>query len=146
MNEKDLKKEIDALNRKRHLESLESNQTRAQSIAIGSSSSGTVEINMRTNSGKFLWDVYQPVEVIEIIYQLAACIGCVIEIQPRDDFASWREWKKPTEEERKHFNGHPPFSNYIESDQKKGLLKHETKVQVKAQEQENVAIKKAVNK
>lgn len=151
MNEKDFKKELEARNKQRHLESLDANKDRAHSISIGHSSGGTTEINMRTNSGKFIWNVYQPVEVVEILYQLAASIGCHIDIQPRNDFASWRQWKKPTEEEHKHLNGHAPFAKYVENDRKKGMLGHEKQNPSpeqthEVQEKENVATKKAVNK
>jgi hypothetical protein len=52
----------------------------------------------------------QPVEVVELINQLSANIGCHIHLQPRNDFASWRNWKV-TPEEKLHLNGHPPFVN-----------------------------------
>jgi hypothetical protein len=52
----------------------------------------------------------QPVEVIELIHQLAANAGCHIAIKPRDDFSSWREWRV-TEAEKKHLNGHAPHVN-----------------------------------
>lgn len=79
---------------------------RARSITVGTSFNGTIEISMRTD-GKYLWAVFQPVEVIELIHQLAASVGCHIHIQPRKDFSSWRKWN---EEERD--NNFPPFSNF----------------------------------
>jgi hypothetical protein len=57
-----------------------------------------------------MWCLMQPVEVIELIHQLAANIGCHIAVKPRDDFGSWREWRV-SESEKKHLNGHPPFAN-----------------------------------
>jgi hypothetical protein len=51
-----------------------------------------------------------PVEITELIHQLAANIGCHIAVKPRDDFASWREWRV-SEAEKKHLNGHAPFPN-----------------------------------
>jgi hypothetical protein len=52
----------------------------------------------------------QPVEVIELIHQLAANVGCHIHLQPRRDFSSWRDWRV-TEEEKMHLGGQPPFAN-----------------------------------
>jgi len=83
---------------------------RARSITVGTSFGGTTEIMLRGNDGGVLWTPMQPVEVIELIHQLAANVGCHIHLQPRQDFSSWRGWKI-TEEERLHLNGHPPFSN-----------------------------------
>lgn len=73
---------------------------------------------MRRVDGASTFVILQPVEVTEMIHQLAASIGCHIHIQPRRDFASWRDWKY-TEEELAHYRGaqhlpgvgHPPFSN-----------------------------------
>ena len=48
---------------------------------------------MRGDAGEFLWTPLQPVEAIELIHQLAASVGCHINLQPRDDFSSWREWR-----------------------------------------------------
>ena len=91
MNEKELQKELDKRHKLRQLETLEANDTRAQSVTVGTAGGGTVEITMRSPSGKFLWNTYQPVEVIELINQLAAGVGCHIQILPRQDFASWRD-------------------------------------------------------
>jgi hypothetical protein len=52
----------------------------------------------------------QPVEVIELVHQLAASVGCHISVNPRTDFASWREWRV-TEHEKLHSNGYAPFGN-----------------------------------
>jgi len=102
MNKKEFEKEMQRRDQERYFESLEANKNRAQALTVGSSGGGTTEITMRSNSGNFLWNVYQPVEVVEIIHQMAASIGCHIHIQPRNDFASWRQWKEPTDEERRH--------------------------------------------
>ncbi len=93
---------------------------RGRSISIGTAFGGVTEISMRTNDGNIVWVVMQPVEVVEIINQLAANIGCHIHIQPRKDFASWRNWKY-TEQELAHARGnqplpgvgHPPHPNDI---------------------------------
>jgi hypothetical protein len=60
----------------------------------------------------------QPVEVIELIHQLAANVGCHLQLTPRRDFAAWRDWKY-TEAELAHYRGvqplpgvgHPPHVN-----------------------------------
>jgi hypothetical protein len=46
----------------------------------------------------------QPVEVIELIHQLAANVGCHLQLVPRKDFSSWRDWKY-TEAELAHYRG-----------------------------------------
>jgi hypothetical protein len=88
---------------------------RARSVSIGTAFGGVTELSMRANNGH-LWCIMQPVEVIELIHQLAANIGCHIHIQPRRDFAAWRDWKY-TEAELAHARGiqhepgvgHSPF-------------------------------------
>ena len=47
---------------------------------------------------------------IELIHQLASNVGCDVQVKPKQDFASWRQWAL-TEEERLHANGHAPFVN-----------------------------------
>jgi|TARA_R110001606_G_scaffold394123_1_gene564735 hypothetical protein len=154
MNEKELQKELDKRHKLRQLETLEANDTRAQSVTVGTAGGGTVEITMRSPSGKFLWNTYQPVEVIELINQLAAGVGCHIQILPRQDFASWRDWKI-TPEELEHARGVQPFQGVGHSPHPKMLGREEYTAGMKQkvlspikefQEKENVATKKAVNK
>ena len=95
---------IRELEAKMDLENRESNYNRARSITVGTSFGGTSEIMMRTDGGRHLWCVMQPVEVIELIHQLAANVGCNAQITPRKDFASWRDWRV-SEAEKKHLNG-----------------------------------------
>ena len=110
MNKKEFEKEFRERQQQQQLKMLDANRNRAQAVSIGMSGSGTTEITMRGDDGTFLWNVYQPVQVIEFIHQLAASIGCHIRVQPRKDFASWREWEEVTEEEKIHLNGFPPFA------------------------------------
>lgn len=98
------------------------NDNRAQSMTIGSCGGGTTEISMRGVYGQNLWNAYQPVEVIEIINQLSAAIGCHIHIQPREDFSSWRTWREMTEEDKKHLNVFPPFSEFVEDKRRNGSV------------------------
>lgn len=75
---------------------------RARSYSFGSAFGGSTEISMRTNDGRNIWAILTPVEVVEIIHQLAANVGCHIHLAPREDFASWRDWHN-TKEELDHF-------------------------------------------
>ena len=92
------------------LENRESNRNRARSITVGTAFGGTSEIMMRGDGGRHLWCVMQPCEVVELINQLAANVGCNVALKPRDDFASWRDWRV-SEAEKKHLNNHAPFVN-----------------------------------
>jgi hypothetical protein len=92
------------------LENRESNRNRARSITVGTAFGGTSELMMRGDGGRHLWCVMQPGEVVELIHQLAANVGCNVALKPRDDFASWRDWRV-SEAEKKHLNGHVPFVN-----------------------------------
>lgn len=95
--------------REKNLENdFSASQSRARSVTVGTAFGGTTEISMRKSDGMTVWALFQPVEVVELIHQLAANIGCHIALKPRDDFSSWRSWRV-TEEEKKHLNGHPPF-------------------------------------
>ena len=150
---KEIEAEIEKKAKLRHLKSLDQHDSRAQAVTIGTAGGGTTEITMRGTSGQFLWNVYQPVEVVELINQLAANIGCHIHIQPRNDFSSWRQWRELTEEDRKHLNGFPPFPNDLALASRVGTGNNDfhdplkLKAAEKAEEKENaVATKKAVNK
>lgn len=101
------------------IENRESNKNRARSITIGTSFGGTSEIMMRGDGGRHLWCLMQPVEVIELIHQLSANVGCQAQLNPRKDFSTWRDWRV-SEAEQKHLNGHPPFVNDMAVFQKLG--------------------------
>jgi len=79
-------------------------KSRARSVTVGTAFGGITELTLRSESSNFLFCLMQPVEVIELIHQLAANVGCHIHLQPRRDFASWRDWKY-TEEELAHYRG-----------------------------------------
>ncbi len=111
MTNEELQAKLQELDRERQLESSLANSSRAQSITVGNAGSGAVELTMRSNNGQFLWRVCQPVEIVELIHQLSASIGCRMMLQPRADFSSWREWKEIDEKEREHLNGWPPFAD-----------------------------------
>ena len=69
--------------------SAESSLTRGRAIVFGTSFNGMVEVSIRGNGNKFLWVVLSPQETGEIIHQLAAAIGCVVTIAPRNDFLNY---------------------------------------------------------
>jgi len=119
MKESELKKRKQDLIHRQELENYESNLNRARSITVGTAFGGTTEIMMRGDGGRHLWCLMQPVEVTELIHQLAANIGCHIAIKPRDDFGSWREWRI-SEAEKKHLGPYPPFVNDMAVHQKLG--------------------------
>jgi hypothetical protein len=124
MNEKQLAKKRQELIHRQELESFESNLSRARSITVGTAFGGTTEIMMRGDGGRHMWCIMQPVEVTELIHQLAANIGCHIAIKPRDDFASWREWRV-SEAEKKPLHGHVPLPKDMAA--KKTVNKRTTK-------------------
>jgi hypothetical protein len=110
MKPSEIKKKIAEIEARQQIASFESNLNRARSVTVGTAFGGTTEISLRGDGGQSLWCLMQPVEVIELIHQLAANAGCHIAIKPRDDFSSWREWRV-TEAEKKHLNGHAPHVN-----------------------------------
>lgn len=115
------KKKLAEIELKQQIASFESNLQRARSVTVGTAFGGTTEISMRGDGGQSLWCLMQPVEVTELIHQLAANIGCHIHIKPRDDFSSWREWRV-SEAEKKHLNGHAPFVNDMSVFQQLGAV------------------------
>ena len=88
-------------------------QNRARSVTVGTAFGGATELMMRKPDGNVIYAILQPVEVIELLHQLAAGVGCHLHLQPREDFASWRNWKTETPEDIRHLNGHPPFASDI---------------------------------
>lgn len=110
MKEKSLADQLQDLEAQRLIRDKIAASTRAMSVTVGTAFGGTTEISMRGDAGQNLWCLMQPVEVIELIHQLAANVGCHIALKPRKDFASWRDWRV-TEEEKLHYNGWAPFVN-----------------------------------
>ena len=104
MKKTDAKKRLEEIQILAEVQDREANLTRARAVTVGTSFGGTTEVSMRGNGGQHLWCIMQPVEVIELIHQLAANVGCHIGLQPRKDFSSWRDWKY-TEEELAHYRG-----------------------------------------
>ena len=121
MKQKELQTRLNEIRNRQEVEGYESTFNRARAITVGTSFGGTTEVSMRGNGDKFLYCIMQPVEVIELIHQLAANIGCHIAVKPRDDFGSWREWRVP-ESEKKHLQGHAPFVNDMAVFQRLGAI------------------------
>ena len=125
---------------------LQGNESRARSVMVGTAFGGTTEVSMRLTNGTSVWAILQPVETIELIHQLAANVGCHINLQPREDFASWRGWVVPPSN-----SCHPPFSNHPSTLTGKNLpsLKEQPNLTLPAKEQENgetLAIEKTVKR
>lgn len=120
---------------------------RASSVVVGTAFNGVTEVSMRVHD-RVTWAVLQPVEVVELIHQLAANIGCHINLQARKDFASWRDWRV-TEEDKKHLNGHVPFANDLAVHKDKGAILPPAEMQVgmnlERKEHEPVAIKENID-
>lgn len=94
MQKKKLSKTRQEINRQyeeNELADLKQRQTRARSISVGTAGGGVIEINMRGDFST-LWYQIQPVEVVELIDQLASSAGLEVAVRPRQDFASWRSW------------------------------------------------------
>jgi hypothetical protein len=88
---------------------IQQSKFRAHSMTIGKCGSNSTEITLRGTDGSYLFNIYHPAEVIELIHQMAANIGCHINIKPRSDFATYREWREVSGEEQQHLNGWAPF-------------------------------------
>jgi hypothetical protein len=114
MSNKRLEKQFQRKMQQQVLENdIAANQNRARSVTVGTAFGGTIELMMRKHDGNVVWATLQPVEVIELLHQLSAGVGCQLYLHPREDFASWRDWKTETPEEIRHLNGHPPFASDI---------------------------------
>lgn len=110
MSTKTLKQQLKQIEEERILRDQIANTTRARSISVGTAFGGTTEVSMRCDDGRTVWSLLQPVEVIELIHQLSANVGCHVALKPRKDFASWRDWRV-TEEEQQRLGGWAPFVN-----------------------------------
>lgn len=87
----EIRKKINKIYEENELANLVANKSRARSVTVGTAFGGAVELSMRGDYAN-LWAILQPVEVVELVEQLAAGIGLQIAIRPRQDFATWRGW------------------------------------------------------
>lgn len=142
-----LKKKLKEADEQMSAISRDGDMRRARSVLVGTAFGGTTEISLRNMDGSVTWALLQPVEAIELIHQLAATVGCHINLQPRDDFSSWREWRV-SEAEKKHLNGHPPFANELPLDRRHSLPSPEEQpgMNINRSNDYAVATKKTVNK
>jgi hypothetical protein len=81
---------------------LKQNQNRARSFSVGTTVGGIIEVSMRADSAS-LWYLLYPVEVAEIIEQLASAAGLQVALRPKQDFTTWRSWDATS----------PDFSHWI---------------------------------
>jgi hypothetical protein len=122
---KEEKKLLEEHHKKMRLKALENglseSNSRARSVVVGTAFGGCSEISLRRPDGTVTFAILQPVEMVELINQMAANIGCYVLLKPREDFAAWRQWKH-TPQELDHFRGmqplpgvgHPPHAKAIE--------------------------------
>jgi hypothetical protein len=150
MKQSERQKKIKELEHQQAVDNFESNLSRARSVMVGTAFGGSTEISMRADGGRHIWAILQPVEVVELINQLSANIGCHINIKPRDDFASWREWNI-TDQAKLHANGHAPVTDNFNSHKDKALNLPEPKNQPglkipkESDHEPTMATKKTVN-
>ena len=157
MSELDIQKRLEEIRAAKEIQNHEAELSRARSVTVGTAFGGTTEMSMRGQNGKTLWCIMQPIEVIELIHQLAANVGCHLNLQPRKDFASWRDWKY-TEEELLHYRGsqflpgvgYPPHVNDMAPHANVGASlpppEQQAGMKINAKEQQNVvATKKNIN-
>jgi hypothetical protein len=148
MNKKEMQARLDEIHAQQQIKCHEESLNRARSVTVGTAFGGTTELTMRGMGSAFTYAILQPVEVVELIHQLAANIGCHLNLQPRGDFASWRDWKH-AEDELSHYRGlqsmpgvgHPPHSRLSPP-----LAQQLPKLEIKEERQHAVAIKKVINK
>jgi hypothetical protein len=154
------KAKLDAILLQQEIASFSADLNRARSVTVGTAFGGTTEVSMRAPNGSNIWCVMQPVEVVELIHQLAANVGCHINLQPRKDFSSWRDWRLSEEELARQLGiqnspgmGWAPHVNDMASHQNKGQIlpppeqQPGLKSEVPLRSKENVvAIKKSANR
>ena len=129
MNKAEKKKKLAEILAKQDVANFEADLTRARAVTVGTCFGGTTEVSMRAPNGTSVWCPMQPVEVIELIHQLAANVGCHINLQPRKDFSSWRDWKY-TDEQLEHYKGPQalpgvgwaPYANELDPHKDKGQV------------------------
>ena len=144
MQKKITKNELKQIQESLEISAARENINRARSVSVGTAFGGTTEITMRGNGEKFLFALLQPVEVVELVHQLSANIGCHLALKPRDDFSSWREWRI-SEAEKEHLGGFPPFVNDMAVFQRLGTTNFNQQ-QAEQIMKEHLAKKKSVNR
>jgi hypothetical protein len=92
-----IKEKINEIYQENEYANLVQNKNRSRSITVGTAFGGAVEISMRGDYHN-LWAIIQPVEVVELIEQLASGVGLQVAMRPKQDFASWRGWNVDIED------------------------------------------------
>lgn len=140
------KREKEILDEQR-LKSLSEIDSRARSITVGTAFGGVTEIMMRRHDGGMTWCILQPVEVVELIHQLSANIGCHISIRPRNDFSSWRGWNADNNQELGLLNKSNFYNDkeLLPNESQEPNLKIENLIS-EGNKDETVATKKTVNR
>lgn len=119
-----IRKKINDLYLENEYANLIQDRNRSRSITVGTSFGGTVELSMRGDYHS-LWAPLQPVEVVELIEQLAAGVGLQIAIRPKQDFATWRGWNVDADD--RYWAGVAPWQIEDVSERQKVLLTEERK-------------------
>lgn len=148
MNKNEFNKRMKAIEQEMQQKNRLGDLNRARSISVGTTGGGTTELMMRGNDS-YMWYVMQPVEVIELIHQLSANVGCHIHIQPRKDFSAWREWK--VDESMYAGPCFPPWVNdmspHVDTGRKLPPPEEQPGIPLKLEKEKSaVAIDKKVNK
>ena len=145
----EIDEEIQLAEKEMRLNSVKSNYKRARSVTVGTAFCGVTELTLRGDGDDRLWCLLQPVEVIELIHQLAASNGCHILIKPRKDFASWRIWKEEDPSKQLFWTGHAEQANSIIPHQHIGTdfppVQFKPEVTTKRSKQNVMATQKTVN-
>ena len=141
-------KHLAAIQAQHDIANFKADLTRARSVTVGTAFGGVTEISLRGSNGDTLWCLLQPVEVIELIHQLSANVGCHIALKPREDFSSWRGWKV-SDEERLLLKGHAPFAGEVPNADNMGANlpppEQQPGLKLNRSNDDVVAIKKTVN-
>lgn len=101
-----IREKINQIYEENEYANLVQNKNRSRSITVGTSFGGSVEVSMRGDYHQ-LWATLQPVEVVELIEQLASGVGLQVAIRPKQDFAAWRGWN--VDDENRYWAGAAPW-------------------------------------
>lgn len=140
---KELEKILEARNIEAQKRSIKQEKFRAQSVMVGKVGAGATEMSLRGVDGSYLFIVLHPSEVIELIHQTAANIGCTVAITPREDFASYRAWPNSSEITGET-NGHSPHAKLANGFEKIGIAAPTTSNNSVTAHKENESTKKVM--
>lgn len=116
----DIREQINRIYEENELAGLLQNKNRSRSLTVGTAFGGTIEISMRGDYSS-LYALMQPVEVVELIEQLAASAGIQVALRPKQDFSSWRGWDANVDD--RYWIGSAPWNlNAIEQEKPQNLL------------------------